>query len=120
MVIGRRSHIGLSQRAAPRTLKVTQTTATLHSDKAAGERTAVPQRVETKLVRELNPQGYHVLLISVVVANARDFHVLAIAKVPSPARQARAVMAAVPADTCALSLPPLSPGGTDGDTGKSK
>jgi hypothetical protein len=52
---------------------------------------------------------HNVLLVSAVVADARDFQVLAIAKIPAPARGTRAVVASVPADADvgALSLDPL-------------
>ena len=46
------------------------------------------------------------MLISAVITDARNFQILAIAKISAPARETRAVMAAVPSDTDALSLLP--------------
>ena len=47
------------------------------------------------------------MLVSAVIADARNFQVPAIAKISAPARETRAVLAAVPADTDALPLLPL-------------
>ena len=52
-------------------------------------------------------RSHHVLLVSAVIADARNFQVPAIAKISAPALATRAVMAAVPADADALSLLPL-------------
>ena len=47
------------------------------------------------------------MLVSAVIADARNFQVPAIAKISAPALATRVVLAAVPADTDALSLLPL-------------
>ncbi len=48
----------------------------------------------------------HVLLITAVIADARNFQIPAIAKISTPALATGVVLAAVPADTYALSLVP--------------
>ncbi len=47
------------------------------------------------------------MLVSAVVADPRDFQIPAIAKIPAPALEARAVLASVPADADALAPLPL-------------
>src|SRR5262249_10519267 len=56
--------------------------------------------------------SHHVLLVSAVIADARNLLIAAIAKIPTPARQAGAVVAAVPADANTLPLFPLRNTGT--------
>ena len=48
----------------------------------------------------------HVLLITAVIADARNFQIPAIAEISTPALATGVVLAAVPADTYALSLVP--------------
>src|SRR5208282_2151664 len=105
--------------------QMTQTADTLHRNKVAGESTAVPQRVvggnsgaeqrcrvgvteSFRYRRQCLNRSHHVLLVSAVIADARNFQIPAIAKVSAPALATRVVLAAVPADTDAL---PLLPGG---------
>jgi hypothetical protein len=52
------------------------------------------------------------LLVSAVIADARNFQILAVAKVSPPALGTRAVLAAVPANTDALPPLPLGNAGT--------
>jgi hypothetical protein len=52
------------------------------------------------------------LLVSTVIADARNFQIPAIAKISAPTLETCAVLAAVPADTDALSLLPLGNTGT--------
>ena len=109
--------------------EVTQTADALHRNQVAGKRTAVPQRVEGgnsgaeqrrrfdvaqtfRYRRQRLDRSHHVLLVSAVIADARNFQVPAIAKISAPARETRAVLAAVPADTDALSLLPRGNTGT--------
>ena len=47
------------------------------------------------------------MLVSAVIADARNFHIAAIAKISMPARGTRAVLATVPADPDALPLLPV-------------
>ena len=103
--------------------EVTQTADTLHRDQVAGERAAVPQRVERgdsgaeqrrrfdgaqtlRYRHQRLHRSHHVLLVSAVIADARNFQIPAIAKISAPACETRAVLAAVPADADALPLLP--------------
>jgi hypothetical protein len=52
------------------------------------------------------------LLVSAVIADARDFQIPAIAKISAPTLPTRAVLAAVPANTDTLPLLPLGNTGT--------
>src|SRR6185437_1527166 len=56
--------------------------------------------------------SHHVLLVSAVITDPRNFQITAIAKISAPAGEACVVVAAVPADTNALPLPPLGDAGT--------
>src|SRR4030095_14565420 len=108
--------------------EVTQPADAQHAHEISGTRAAVPQRTEgrdsrteqrgrfdgTETLRHRRQRlhrSHHVLLIPTVIAHAGHFPVPAISEVSAPTREARAVMAAVPADTDALSLLPA--GDTD-------
>src|SRR5215471_482094 len=95
-----------------------------HGHKVAGHRAAVPQRVVSRNAGaehrrrfdviqgfRYGDQGFyrcqHVALVSAVVADAGNQDALTVAKISATALKTCAVMAAVPADTDALSLLPV-------------
>src|SRR6266446_1526863 len=108
--------------------EVTKTADPLHRDKISGESAGVAQRVVCRDSSaeqrrcfdgietfrngcERRDRSHHVLLITAVVADARNFHILAITKISAPAIKTYTVVAAVPTNADALSLLPF------GDTG---
>ncbi len=91
--------------------------------RSPGQRAAVPQCVvggdsgaeqrrcfdiaETfRYRRQRFHRSQHVLLVSAVIADAGNLKILAIAKISAPARAARVVLPAMPADAHPLSLLP--------------
>src|SRR5512134_2286388 len=103
---------------------MTESANTLHRHQLPRHRAAVPQRVvsgdsgaeqrsrvgvaQTLRDRRQCLNGrQHVLLVTSVIADARNLQIPAIAKVPPPARGARVVLAAVPTDADPLPLLPL-------------
>ena len=103
---------------------MTKSADTLDSDEVAGGCTAVAQRVEhsdagaeqwrrlgiTQTFRYRHNslhRSHHILLVSPVVADARNFQVLAVAKISSLARSAGPIVSAMPTHTDTLSLLPV-------------
>src|SRR5207244_3401703 len=104
--------------------QMTKSADTLDSDEVAGGCTAVAQRVEhsdagaeqwrrlgiTQTFRYRHNslhRSHHILLVSPVVADARNFQVLAVAKISSLARSAGPIVSAMPTHTDTLSLLPV-------------
>ena len=81
-------------------------------DSGAEQRRGVGVRKTVGIAHQCFDRRHHVLLISAVIADAGDFPIPAIAEISAPALTTCAVVAAVPADTDALSLLPAGDAGT--------